>query len=78
MPQMINRGQELIRICPKDAKKIEYSTNGGRAWMIRCQGTSTRDKFTDLVDNGKEILGQTDNGKLFYSTNEGRSWIRRR
>lgn len=65
---MINRGQELIRICPKDAKKIEYSTNGGRAWMIRCQGTSTRDKFTDLMDNGK----------LFYSTNEGRSWIRRR
>lgn len=55
MPQMINRGQELIRICPKDAKKIEYSTNGGRAWMIRCQETSTRDKFTDLMDNGKEI-----------------------
>ena len=75
---MINRGQELIRISPKDARKIEYSTNGGRFWATRCQGTSTRDKFIDLTDNGKEILGQTDNGKLFYSTTEGRSWIRRR
>ena len=29
MPIMINRGKEMLRISPKDNKKIEYSTNQG-------------------------------------------------
>lgn len=35
MSQMINRGKELIRISPKTATKLEYSTNGGRTWFQR-------------------------------------------
>jgi len=30
MPMMINYGDEMIRICPKNNKKLEYSRNGGR------------------------------------------------
>lgn len=75
MGTMINRGKELIRICPKDSKKLEYSTNGGRSWITRSI-SSMYGVFQDLVDAGKEILGTTDKG-LFSSTNEGRTWIKR-
>lgn len=77
MPTMINRGKELIRISPKDSKRIEYSTNDGRSWISRYSGNSSIGQFSDLMDNGKEILGTTNNG-LFYSNNEGRSWMIRK
>ncbi|MGX9985803.1 hypothetical protein [Soonwooa purpurea] len=76
MSTMINRGKELIRISPKDAKKIEYSITSGRNWNTRYNGSSSVGEFSDLSDNGKEILGITSKG-LYYSTNEGRSWIKR-
>jgi hypothetical protein len=76
MSQMINRGKELIRISPKSAGKIEYSSNDGRSWNVRYNGSSSIGDFHDLTDNGKEILAQTTKG-LFYSSNEGRSWNRR-
>lgn len=76
MSQMLNRGKELIRISPKDSKKLEYSTNDGRSWITCYSGSSTQGAFQDLTDNGKEILATTEKG-LFYSTNNGRSWIRR-
>lgn len=72
---MINRGKEIIRISPKQPNKIEYSTNDGRSWMTRYSGSSCGD-FSDLVDNGKEILGTTSKG-LYYSKNDGRSWMKR-
>lgn len=75
MSQMINRGKELIRISPKSATKIEYSTNDGRTWILRYSSSSYGD-FKDLTDNGREILAQTSKG-LYYSTNEGRTWIKR-
>ena len=75
MGQLIHRGKELIRICPKDAHKIEYSTNDGRTWHIRCS-SSSYGEFQDLTDNGKEILAQTSKG-LYYSTNDGRTWHKR-
>lgn len=75
MPQMIKRGNELLRICPSTPTKIEYSTNDGRNWILRYSGSSAG-SFEDLLDNGKEILATTSKG-IFYSTNEGRSWIRR-
>ena len=71
MPQMINRGKEIIRICPTNPSKLEYSTNGGRIWNTRYAGSAG--KFIDLMDNGKEILGTTDKG-LYYSTSEGKTW----
>lgn len=75
MSQMINRGKELIRISPKTATKLEYSTNDGRNWITRYSSSSCGD-FYDLTDNGKEILAQTSKG-LYYSRNEGRNWIKR-
>uniref|UniRef100_UPI00404A5D34 hypothetical protein n=1 Tax=Flavobacterium sp. TaxID=239 RepID=UPI00404A5D34 len=72
---MIKKGKEFIRINPKQANKIEYSTNDGRSWISRYSGTIPGD-FLDLTDNGKEILAQTSKG-LFYSKNDGRSWIKR-
>lgn len=76
MSTMINRGKELIRISPKDSKKLEYSTNSGRFWSTRYSGSSATAEFQDLTDNGKEILGITSKG-LFYSTSEGRTWSKR-
>jgi hypothetical protein len=76
MPQMISRGKELLRICPNNSQRIEYSTNDGRSWIVRFSGNSSTGNFSDLMDNGKEILGTTSKG-LYYSTNEGRSWIMR-
>lgn len=73
---MIKRGKELIRISPKDNKKIEYSTTEGRSWNTRYT-SSGAGEFNDLTDNGKEILGMTSKG-LYYSTTDGRSWNKRR
>ena len=75
MAQMIVKGKEMIRINPTTKTKIEYSTNDGRSWMARSTSASYGD-FSDLTDNGKEILGTTSKG-LYYSTNEGRSWMKR-
>ena len=75
MSQMIYRGKELIRISPKTATKLEYSTNDGRTWLQRFSGSSCGD-IHDLTDNGREILAQTSKG-LYYSTNEGRTWLKR-
>jgi hypothetical protein len=75
MGQMINRGKELIRINPSNKNKIEYSTNDGRSWTTRYSSSSCGD-FSELNDNGKEILGTTSKG-LYYSTNDCRSWTKR-
>ncbi len=72
---MIKRGKELIRINPTNKTKIEYSSNDGRSWNTRYSGSSYGE-FTDLQDNGIEILGSTSKG-LYYSTNDGRSWNKR-
>ena len=78
MPTMISLGSEMLRINPKDSKKLEYSTNKGLSWHPRFSGSSSVGTFLDLMDGGKEILGTTNIG-LFYSTNKGLSWhIRKR
>jgi hypothetical protein len=75
MSQMLNLDKELIRICPNNSQKLEYSTNDGRTWSQRYSGSSYGD-FEDLTDNGKEILATTSKG-LYYSTNAGRTWSKR-
>ena len=77
MPTIINRGKELIRISPANSMKLEYSTTNGRTWMQRYSGNSSTGQFSDLMNNGKEILGTTSKG-LFYSTTEGRTWMLRK
>ena len=76
MGSMINFGKELLRISPKDAQKLEYSTNNGSTWSTRYSGSSNTGNFSDLTDNGKEILGTTSKG-LYYSTNKGSTWSKR-
>lgn len=76
MSQMINLGDELLRISPKDNRKLEYSVNDGRTWSTRYHGSNSVGEFEDLMDNGDEILANTEKG-LFYSKNEGRMWNRR-
>ena len=76
MSLMLNREKGLVRISPKDANKLEYSTDAGRSWSNRYYGSSSLGEFEDLTDNEKEILATTSKG-LFYSTDEGRSWSRR-
>lgn len=76
MPQMINRGNELLRICTSNNLRLESSINGGRGWIVRFTGTVPIGSFSDLMDNGKEIMATTSKG-LFYSTNDGRSWMLR-
>jgi hypothetical protein len=75
MGQMITKGKELIRICPTNKQKIEYSTSDGRSWNTRYSGSSCGD-FNDLTDNGKELLATTSKG-LYYSTSDGGSWNKR-
>lgn len=76
MGLMILRNRELIRINPKNAQKLEHSPNDGTSWLPRFSGSSSVGYFTDLTDNGKEILAMTSKG-LYRSTNDGRSWIKR-
>ena len=76
MAQILNRGKELIRINPKDSRKLDCSINDGRTWTGRFYGNASTGRFIGLTDNGKEILATTDKG-LFYSINEGRTWNKR-
>lgn len=74
MPQLINLGREFIRI--NTAKNtIEYSQNGGRSWVTRCNSTSYG-SFIDLLPFGHEILACTSKG-LYASQNQGRSFMPR-
>ena len=76
MPQLIVKDGKMIRISPKNKRRLEVSTNNGGSWMTRCVGAANTGEFLDLVDNGTELIATTENG-LFFSTNNGESWIRR-
>jgi len=69
---MIDWGDELIRISPKDECHLEYSSNDGRSWHTRYTGSSAGE-FRDLLGYGDEIIAATDKG-IYYSSNDGRSW----
>ena len=53
---MINLGKEMLRISPKDSKKLEYSTTQGRSWILRYPGNNSIGNFQDLMDAGKELF----------------------
>lgn len=77
MPVMIIVKNELLRISPKDAHKLEFSTNKGQTWLPRFVAGSNIGEFKDLVDTGKELIATTSVG-LCFSVNGGRTWLRRR
>lgn len=76
MSTMIQYKNELIRISPKDSKRLEYSTNGGKTWNTRFSGSLSVGEFQDLTDNGDQLLGTTSKG-LFYSKTNGKTWNKR-
>ncbi len=77
MPEVIKKGKELIRICPTNTMKIEFSMDAGEAWKLRYMGNpASPGNFLDLEDGGKELLATTDKG-TFYSKNKGKSWLKR-
>ena len=73
MPTMISRGKELIRICPANPNRLEYSPNQGRTWRLRYPGRGVLGQFLDLMDGGKELLATTTKG-LCYSIDDGHNW----
>lgn len=77
MPIMIVLNKELLRISPKDAHRLEFSTNNGLTWFPRYISGGNIGEFIDLVDTGKELLATTSLG-LCFSVNGDRTWLRRR
>ncbi len=74
MPQMINLGNEIVRINPQK-NSIEYSTNQGRSWSSRYTSSSCG-TFIDLIQCGAEVVAATSKG-IYFSSNQGRSWSSR-
>ena len=75
MSQMIQLGREIIRICPTNPTKLEFSTNNGLTWLMRNIDPS-HGEFKDLMANGNEIIALTSKG-TYFSTNKGLTWLRR-
>lgn len=73
--RMVQISNEIVRINPQKANKIDYSTNGGRTWMSRYSGSSCGE-FIDLVHYNNELIAITTKG-IYYSTNSGRTWMSR-
>ncbi len=77
MSEVIKKGKELIRICPTNPMKIEYSSDAGETWNLRYMGNPANPgNFVELEDAGKEILGVSQKG-TFYSKNKGKSWMKK-
>jgi hypothetical protein len=72
MAQEIDLGKELLRICPTDNNKIEYSTTDGKTWHSRYKGSSAGD-FYDLAVFGDEIFAVTSKG-IYTSKTGGQTW----
>ncbi len=74
MPQTITHKGKLVRISPRNPRRLEESRDGGRAWLLV---TERPFAFLDITDCGNEILARTSAG-LYASTNGGRAWTLRR
>ena len=73
MSQIVQVGNEILRISPKNPCHIEYSYNQGRSWLDRYIG-STPGRFLDLQVAGTQIIALTAKG-TYYSKDSGRTWL---
>ena len=73
MSKVLDLGKELIRISPQNPFRLEYSTNGGKIWMLRCTAPLTGG-FESLVNKGTELIAITAKG-TYASKNQGRTWV---
>lgn len=78
MPQIIQKGNELIRISPTKKGELDYSTDNGRNWNRRRVANPTYGEFIDLLDIGNEVLAIMKDGKeIYYSADSFRNLNRR-
>lgn len=73
MPTIISiEGGKLLRISPRDPRRLEYSTTQGRAWYdyTFCMNIT----FRELYEEGNLLMAVTDKG-LYVSHNKGRNWV---
>ena len=78
MPQIIQKGNELIRISPTKKGELDYSTDNGRNWNRRRAANPTYGEFIDLLDVGNEVLAIMKDGKeIYYSADSFRNLNRR-
>ncbi len=73
MSKILDLGKELIRISPQNPCRLEYSTNGGKIWMLRCTVPLTGG-FLSLVNVGSELIAITTKG-TYVSKTQGRTWV---
>ncbi|WP_428063864.1 hypothetical protein [Candidatus Avelusimicrobium fimicolum] len=73
MSQIVQVGNEILRISPKNPCHIEYSYNGGRSWLSRYIGT-VAGPFKDLQTVGTQLVALSAKG-IFYSKDQGRTWL---
>ncbi len=75
MPQIINYGNEMLRISAK--KMIEYSKNYGSSWHT-CYSDTSCGIFLDLLSYDNEAIALTSKG-IYYSNwkYKGASWDKR-
>ena len=76
MAEILNLGEEQIRISQKVYGQIEYSITKGKTWKMRFKGDYQVGEFKDLIDLGPVILAIAEKG-LFFSRDNGNSWERR-
>ena len=76
MAEILNLGEEQIRISQKVYGQIEYSISRGKTWKMRFKGSYQIGEFKDLIDLGPVVLAITSKG-LFCSSDNGVSWIKR-
>lgn len=74
MAQMVDYKGELIRI---HEGNIEFSENEGITWEKRSEAHYNGDSFTDLVNNGNELLAFTESGEACFSKDYGQTWTLR-
>ena len=70
--RMAQGTNEIVRINPQKPNQIDYSTNGGRTWMMRYSGNVG--EFIDLLPYQNELIAITTKG-VDYSNNNGRTWM---
>ena len=73
--RMVNFDGKLFRISNSNSRRIEYSINNGYTWIPSYIDYGTTGSFESLLDNGNEMLAQTEKG-LCYTT-DGFHWLRR-
>ena len=73
MSKVLDLGKELVRISPQNTFRLEYSTNGGKTWLLRCTAPLTGG-FESLVNAGSELIAITAKG-TYSSKTQGRTWV---